>query len=81
MTTVRVGGVDSVAFVPDAETFKKVLAFDVHEKNRSPVIDKGDPAADWSNEPKPNGSRVNMGAYGNTPEAALSSKGLMLLVK
>ena len=81
LTTVRVGGVDSVAFVPDAETFKKVLAFDVHEKNRSPVIDKGDPAADWSNEPKPNGSRVNMGAYGNTPEAALSSKGLMLLVK
>ena len=60
-----------------------LLALDVHVRSgrRSPAIDTGDPATDWSNEPKPNGGRVNLGAYGNTPEAALSSKGLMLLVK
>ena len=38
----------------------------------SPCIDAGDPAADFSNEPQPNGGRVNIGAYGNTPEASRS---------
>ncbi len=36
----------------------------------SPCIDAGDPAGDWALEPLPNGGRVNMGAYGNTPEAS-----------
>ncbi|MHC4395065.1 MAG: right-handed parallel beta-helix repeat-containing protein [Planctomycetota bacterium] len=36
----------------------------------SPCIDAGDPWTDYSNEPFPNGVRVNMGAYGNTPEAS-----------
>ena len=36
----------------------------------SPVIDAGDPFSDYSNEPMPNGGRINMGAYGNTPEAS-----------
>lgn len=36
----------------------------------SPCIDAGDPAADFSAEPAPNGSRVDMGAYGNTGEAS-----------
>ena len=39
----------------------------------SPCIDAGDPASDWSNEPAPNGGRVNMGAYANTPEASKSA--------
>lgn len=39
----------------------------------SPCIDAGDPASDYSNEPLPNGGRVNMGVYGNTLEASLSS--------
>jgi hypothetical protein len=38
----------------------------------SPCIDAGDPAADYSQEPEPNGDRVNLGAYGNTPQASLS---------
>ncbi len=38
----------------------------------SPCIDAGDPADDHSNEPEPNGDRVNMGAYGNMPEASKS---------
>jgi hypothetical protein len=35
----------------------------------SPAIDAGDPAADYAAEPAPNGGRVDMGAYGNTPQA------------
>jgi len=38
----------------------------------SPCIDAGDPAADYSREPLPNGLCINMGAYGNTPEASKS---------
>jgi hypothetical protein len=38
----------------------------------SPAIDSGDPSMDYSNEPMPNGGRINIGAYGNTPFAALS---------
>jgi|GEM_PF-5273128 len=38
----------------------------------SPCIDAGDPAADYSNEPMPNGSRLNLGAYGNTIYASKS---------
>jgi parallel beta-helix repeat protein len=38
----------------------------------SPCVDGGDPTADYSGEPMPNGGRINMGAYGGTPEASLS---------
>jgi len=38
----------------------------------SPCIDGGDPASDPSNEPMPNGTRVNMGAYGGTCYASMS---------
>ncbi len=49
----------------------------------SPCVDAGTPDEDgdptnnegqiwdYSNEPQPNGGRINMGAYGNTPEAAI----------
>ena len=33
------------------------------------------------NEPEPNGGRVNLGAYGNTPWATLSPYGFLLMVK
>ena len=37
----------------------------------SEAIDKGDPAADWTNEPEgENGKRRNLGCYGNTDEAS-----------
>ncbi|MCK4625273.1 MAG: right-handed parallel beta-helix repeat-containing protein [Phycisphaerae bacterium] len=39
----------------------------------SPCIDAGDPKSECGNEPKPDGGRVNMGAYGNTPEASKST--------
>ncbi len=45
---------------------------DYHLQFLSPCIDGGDPASDYSAEPEPNGKIVNMGAFGNTPEASLS---------
>ena len=42
---------------------------DYHLRSWSPCIDAGDPASDFSQEPEPNGGRIDMGAYGNTPEA------------
>ncbi len=41
-------------------------------KNNSPAIDAGDPDSDKSNEPKPWGPRINLGAYGNTEVASKS---------
>lgn len=38
----------------------------------SPCIDAGDPASDFSLEPAGNGSRINMGRYGNTLFASKS---------
>jgi hypothetical protein len=38
----------------------------------SPCIDGGDPEERPCREPMPNGGRVNMGAYGNTPNASMS---------
>lgn len=42
---------------------------------QSCAIDAGDPLADWSNEPTPNGGRRNAGCYGNTAEASKSATG------
>jgi hypothetical protein len=39
----------------------------------SPCIDAGDPDDHFDMEPMPNGGRINMGAYGNTAEASLST--------
>ena len=46
-------------------------ANDYHLLDNSPCIDGGDPNVPCT-EPQPNGSLVNMGAYGNTPQAALT---------
>jgi predicted outer membrane repeat protein len=47
---------------------------DYHLLPESPCIDAGDPNYDFSLEPQPNGGRVNIGAYGNTPEATATRK-------
>jgi hypothetical protein len=44
----------------------------VYDDATSPCIDAGDPAFDYTNEPEPNGGRINLGAYGNTKEASKS---------
>ncbi|NCA81758.1 MAG: hypothetical protein EOM72_03315 [Opitutae bacterium] len=43
------------------------------------LIDLGDPAASYANEPTNNGGRVNVGLYGNTGEASKSSGQGMLV--
>ena len=53
---------------------------------QSPAIDAGDPASDFRNEPNCkigyHGKRVNLGGYGNTPWATMSTKpGFYLLVR
>jgi parallel beta-helix repeat protein len=45
---------------------------DYHLLAGSPCIDAGDPSSECALESEPNGGRVNMGAYGGTPQASLS---------
>jgi hypothetical protein len=44
----------------------------VIDKVTSPCIDAGNGSSEWTNEPWPNGGRIDMGAYGGTAEASLS---------
>jgi len=46
--------------------------YDFHLKSTSPCVNAGDPFADYSLEPAPNGDRVNIGAYGGTRGATSS---------
>jgi parallel beta-helix repeat protein len=48
----------------------------VADKATSPCIDAGKPNVTWAAELWPHGKRVNLGAYGGTPEASLSPAGL-----
>ncbi len=41
-------------------------------------IDGGDPLSDYSLEPLPNDGRINIGAYGNTPEASKTFRDLKI---
>jgi len=47
----------------------------VKDNVTSPAIDAGNPASVFSNEPMPNGGRVNLGCYGNTAEASKTPEG------
>jgi len=40
-----------------------------HLQSTSPAIDAGNPASTYFNEPAPNGSRINLGNFANTPQA------------
>ena len=55
-----------------AGRFDPVTGQFVNDDVHSPAIDAGNPTSDYSNEPAPNGGRVNLGCYGNTPEASKS---------
>ena len=54
---------------PNSETW-------VPDDVTSPCVDAGDPNSPVAFEPFPNGARVNVGAYGGTPEASKSPSGL-----
>ncbi len=45
----------------------------VNDTETSPCVDGGWLSSDYSNEPIPNGNRVNIGVYGNTSEASKSA--------
>ena len=50
--------------------------------NKSPAIDAGKPGYDYSLEPQPNGRRVNLGFYGNTPWATMSDRrGMRIIIR
>jgi len=51
---------------------------DFHLSASSPCIDAGNPASDYSLEPAYNGRRINLGAYGGTPEATPSNPELSI---
>ncbi|MEN8205434.1 MAG: choice-of-anchor D domain-containing protein [Pseudomonadota bacterium] len=53
--------------------FVDVAAMDYHLSAGSLAIDGGNTASAYANEPEPNACRVNMGAFGNTAEAAVST--------
>jgi predicted outer membrane repeat protein len=44
----------------------------VQDMDTSALLDRGDPAAGYGDEPMPNGGQLNMGAYGGTAEASMS---------
>jgi hypothetical protein len=46
----------------------------VNDTVTSPCIDAGDPASSYSLETDYNGERINLGAYGNTPQASRSKR-------
>jgi parallel beta-helix repeat protein len=48
-----------------------------HVQLGSPAVDGGDMVSVFSNEPLPNGERINLGAYGNTSEATASAAELV----
>lgn len=54
---------------------------DYHLQEASLCIDRGDPNSDFEDEPLPNGDRVNLGAFGNTSEAAMSIRVPISLTK
>jgi hypothetical protein len=57
----------------DNPQFVSLAGDDYHLTNlTSSSIDSGDPSSDFSLEPTPNGGRIDLGAYGDTPQAAQS---------
>lgn len=47
----------------------------VTDTDASPCINAGNPASDYTNEPEPNGNRINMGVFGNTFQASKTGNG------
>ena len=65
-----------------ADAYETVFSkADVHAMNRKLTVDTGDPTSPYSNEPRPNGARVNLGYYGNTPEALSTVSGMRIIVR
>jgi hypothetical protein len=48
------------------------------DSSYSPCIDAGTPGDAFSLEPGPRGTRINMGAYGNTAQASKTGRGTVI---
>ena len=64
----------------DETTGETVKTWAKRRYGNSPAIDAGDPAV-LCVEPAPNGRRINLGAYGNTPWATMSKGGTLIFVR
>jgi hypothetical protein len=68
--------------VADAVRIQKIegdrgLDDDFHLQGTSPGVDRGSPYDYYLRELAPNGGRINVGRYGNTPEATTSAEQLV----
>lgn len=70
-------GIGDISYDP---TFIDTSLANYHLNQSSPCIDAGDPDSVYELEPEPNGSRINMGAYGNSSEAAAANYAMALTV-
>lgn len=58
------------------------LVVTTYRRDASPAIDAGKLGYDYSLEPQPNGRRVNLGFYGNTPWATMSDRrGMKIIIR
>ena len=65
-----------------ADAYENVFSkADVHALNRKLTVDTGDPTSPFDKEPRPNGKRVNLGYYGNTPDALPTIYGMRIIVR
>jgi hypothetical protein len=66
-------GLEDLSLFCDDYLQPRVFGAWVSDEVTSPCIDAGDPNDPaWQNELWPHGERINMGAYGGTPQASLS---------
>ncbi|MCW5626307.1 MAG: right-handed parallel beta-helix repeat-containing protein, partial [Burkholderiales bacterium] len=79
------GGNASSRIVADAVRIQRIqgdhgVDDDFHLDAGSVAVDRGDPTSRYDSEPASNGGRVDLGAYGNTPEAAQSPARMVQVV-
>ncbi len=75
--TVKLDNLANGQVIADAVRIERLegdfgLDDDLHLLGDSPAIDRGDPNSRSLGEPRPNGNRVDLGAYGNTAQANAS---------
>ncbi len=81
----NVGGSTSSRIMADAVRIQRILGDqgaddDIRLATRSPAVDRGDPTSRFEREPISNGGRVDLGAYGNTPDATQSPAQMVQVV-
>jgi hypothetical protein len=67
------GGLAGTNNATSVAVFVNEAAGDFRETGLSPTVNTGDPADVFALERAPNGSRINRGAFGNTPWAAIKT--------